>query len=102
MGTEQDEEYIEEPDEMDDNPETNGLVCFMNIDRPCGADCMAYAQEDSESKYLSDQQKGCTVLVSIERLGRYAGGIMKTIKDSQADTARARQVAPATHPAGKS
>lgn len=88
MATEEDP-YIEEPDVLEDDAENNGLVCFMNMDRPCGADCMAYTGETSESKYLSSQQKDCIVLVSAERLGRYAGGILSIIKNSQADQGRA-------------
>ena len=81
--------HIEEPDEMDDDSERNGLVCFMNMDRQCGADCMAYSTLPSESKYLGEQQKHCVAIVGVERLGRYAGGILSLLTKKKADDARA-------------
>jgi hypothetical protein len=81
--------HIEAPDELDDDAETNGLVCFMNMDRPCGPDCMAYTTFGSESKYLNDEQKHCAAIVGVERLGRYAGGILSLLSKKKADDARA-------------
>lgn len=81
--------YIEPPDELDDDHEKNGLNCFLNDTRVCGPDCMAYTTAASESPYLNDQQKHCVAIVGIERLGRYAGGILSTIKKSDADAKRA-------------
>jgi hypothetical protein len=81
MATNPDEEFLHEPPVMEDDP--HGLFCFMNMDRPCSADCMAYTPYDSESKYLPDQAKNCTILVSVERLGRFTGGIMKVLKDRE-------------------
>lgn len=81
--------HIEEPDEMDDDAEINGLVCFMNMDRPCGSDCMAYTTHGSESKYLNDQQAHCVAIVGIERLGRHTGGILSLLNKKKADDARA-------------
>jgi hypothetical protein len=85
--------YIEPPDEKDDDTR-NGLMCFIDGDRECGADCMAWVTFPSESPYLSEQGKNCAVLVGVERLGRYSGGIMKTLKNTKEDTARDQQQAP--------
>lgn len=38
--TEEPDGFIHPPDELNDSEE-NGLVCFMDTARPCGADCMA-------------------------------------------------------------
>lgn len=80
--------YITPPETLDDNVR-NGLICFMDMDRQCGADCMAYQTLPSESVYLNDDQKHCTLLVAAERLGRYSGGILKHLKDVAADSRRA-------------
>lgn len=84
----QDTPYIVSPDTMDDDPR-NGLTCFMDMDRQCGADCMAWQTFPAESTYLSEDQKHCVLLIAAERLGRYSGGILKHMKDSAADSRRA-------------
>jgi hypothetical protein len=91
--------HIEVPDELDDDHERNGLVCFMNMDRQCGADCMAYTTHPSESKYLNDQQGHCVAIVGVERLGRYVGGVLSLLSKKNADDARSR-VQPPPSPTG--
>jgi hypothetical protein len=90
----EDRPYIETPNELDDDPEKNGLVCFLNMERPCGPDCMAYTTFASESPHLNEQQKHCTLIVGVERLGRYAGGLLSILKKSQADARRAASRTP--------
>jgi hypothetical protein len=85
---EEDTPFIDSPDELDDDPEKNGLACFINGDRICGADCMAFTTVPSESPYLNEQQKHCSLIVSAERLGRYAGGILSLFKKADADSKR--------------
>lgn len=72
----------------------NGLYCFLNPERPCSGECMAFTVTESESPTLGAQQKNCSVIVSVERLGRFAGGIMQILKKGQADTARANVQSP--------
>lgn len=98
--SDEDTPYIEPPDELDDDHEKNGLLCFMGDERVCGPDCMAYTTMPSESPYLNEQQKHCMFIVSAERLGRYAGGILSLLKSSKADTARKGTTLP--DPMGKS
>ena len=74
-------------EEEEESPQ-NGLVCFIDLDRNCGADCMAFTREPFESTSLSTQQSNCTLLVSAERLGRYTGGLVKVIKNAIDDAAR--------------
>lgn len=100
MSGEDEVPYIEEPDELDDDHESNGLICFLDPERVCGADCMAYTTMPSESPYLNDQQKHCMLIVSAERLSRYAGGALSLMRNSKADTAR--KGTPPPDPMGKS
>lgn len=89
------------PEESEGTP-TNGLMCFLNDKRECGADCMAFTAEPNESPNLSMQQRNCVLLVAVERLGRYHGGISSMLnKIYQRSTDQARQGAP-PNPLGKS
>lgn len=94
MSENDDTPYIEPPEELDDDPEKNGLTCFLNETRVCGPDCMAYTTFQSESPYLNAQQKHCVAVVGIERLGRYAGGLLSLLKKSEADAKRAARTTP--------
>lgn len=38
-----DDEQVHHPDIKIDPDNRNGLMCWLNMDRHCGADCMAYA-----------------------------------------------------------
>lgn len=88
------------PDYKEDTPH-NGLICWLDSTRECGADCMGYVEDPSESKALSRQQQNCVLLVSVERLGRYVGHLASTARDihhgaanAAADQARSRQKPP--------
>lgn len=94
MSQNEDVPYIEPPDELDDDAEKNGLNCFLNDSRPCGADCMAYTTFPSESPHLNEQQKHCMAIVSVERLGRYAGGLLSLLRKSEADQKRYSRTSP--------
>jgi hypothetical protein len=79
----------------------NGLMCFLDSSRDCGADCMAYTAEASENKAMSTQQRNCLVLVSIDRLGRFMGNMATSAHKMQtraateaADRVRQSQSAP--------
>lgn len=89
-----------EPEATPGGPAETGLFCFLNIDRPCSAECMAYVTTESESPALSDQQKRCTLLVAAERLGRYAGGGVSLLRKHMEDAKRAGASPPS--PGGKS
>lgn len=62
-------ELIAQPNLQDAN---TGLFCFLNSDRPCGPDCMAYTThvKRAASSELNAQSAHCSVLVSLERAGR--------------------------------
>lgn len=93
-------DFIHPPDKMEDDPR-NGLVCFLNMDRPCGPDCMAYTTLPSEAPQLNHQQRNCVLLVSVERLGRHTGILAKLNKElidqgkkARADKSRTEQTPP--------
>lgn len=58
-----------------------GLYCFLNSDRPCGAECMAFVTNpiDSKTQELGHAQQHCNIISSIERVGRHLaviGGVL--------------------------
>jgi hypothetical protein len=68
MASPPDTPFIHHPDMKDDKPEKNGLVCFLDMNRPCGADCMAYLVERPEGKdYAGQQWADCMLLVNTHR-----------------------------------
>ncbi len=95
--------FVHPPDVLDDDPEKNGLICFLDNSRPCGPDCMAYTAYTVEPKTtdLGDQSRNCTLLVNLERLGIHsviAVGLLaksdKSKKTEEADKARGAQQPP--------
>lgn len=79
MSAEEGNPYIERPDQMDD-VSSNGLICFFNPDRVCSSDCMAFTTQATESPSLNAQQKHCSLLVSVERVGRFTGVLVQLLK----------------------
>jgi hypothetical protein len=53
-------------------PRTTGLFCFLNSDRVCGAECMAFVTHPrmASSSEMNAQQQHCVLLTSAERVGR--------------------------------
>mgnify|MGYP000870072547 FL=1 len=79
------------------------LQCFIDADRTCGPDCMAYQLQIPEGQdYQGESQWAhCLVLVSAHRVGKHAvilaniaDGVAKKWKATSADAARAAQVPP--------
>lgn len=53
-------------------PAISGLACFMNQDRVCGSDCMAFLpQVPDGSQYIGEQWAHCHLLVNADRAGRH-------------------------------
>lgn len=53
-------------------PQNSGLACFMNQDRICGADCMAFLPQVPEGDtYKGEQWAHCHLLVNADRAGRH-------------------------------
>ena len=80
----QNDEYEEFPEVSSDN----GLFCFLDADRPCSGECMAYTTALTESPALTVQQKNCTLLVSADRLSRSLLMVAKVNKKQMEDAAR--------------
>ena len=71
--------FIHAPDELDDDVR-NGLTCFLDGTRQCGADCMAYTTF-SESNSLPQPQGHCLLLANAERGGKHLVIIAKLLND---------------------
>lgn len=100
MASPPDTPFIHHPDMKDDKPEKNGLVCFLNMDRPCGADCMAW-QERPEGKDYVGQWADCMLLVNLHRgakhltiLASVTDTFLQKSKTQAADQARQGQAPP--------
>lgn len=79
------------------------LQCFIDPDRRCGPDCMAYTLRVPEGEdYKGESQWAhCTVLVSMHRLGKHsvilasvADDGVRRWKSAMADRARSDQPKP--------
>ena len=80
------------------------LYCFLNEERQCGADCMAYRSMPEEpSPYLDQAQTHCLILASVERLGRGVHGVGSLLKQMkvQADDAKRNPNHPPPNPLGR-
>ena len=79
----------------------NGLVCFLDKDRPCGADCMAYTEQPEGQDYQGKQWANCMLLVNAHRGGKHltilasvGGELVKKAKNEAADRLRTNQPPP--------
>jgi len=97
-----DDPFIHSPNIIDDDVR-NGLMCFMDGNRPCGPECMAYLGfgQEVQTQHLSVQQSQCLLLVGVERLSRHSAIIAKLISDglhaakiAEADRKRSEQRPP--------
>lgn len=97
------------PDELHYHPNLKpdepkeGLVCFLDISRPCGPDCMAYEKAPEVPDYQDKQWADCLLLVNLHRAGKHlvvlasvGSEILKKVKNEAADRARANQPPPPT------
>ena len=79
----------------------DGLLCFMNAERPCGPDCMAYEQAPLQPDYQDKQWANCLLLVNAHRVGKHlvvlasvASDQVRQTKNAAADAQRANQPPP--------
>lgn len=68
------------------------LRCFINPDRACGPDCMAYQTRPPPGQdYMNQQWPHCMVLVNAHRVGKHmviiAEGLTKLLKGDPAKQA---------------
>ena len=93
--------FLHHPDMKDDDPR-NGLMCFQDQTRECGAGCMAYLVEPPEGNdYRGHQWANCMLLVSAHRgakhltiLAQVTDTFLRTARAQAADQARTAQAPP--------
>ena len=56
---------------MKDEDLRTGLICFLNIERPCGADCMSWDECPDGPDYKDKQWAHCLLLVNAHRTGKH-------------------------------
>lgn len=88
------------PTLKEDNPE-DGLVCFLDVARPCGADCMAWDARPEGPDYADKQWANCMLLVNAHRGGKHlvvlasvGSDLLRKAKNEAADRARTNQPPP--------
>jgi len=64
-----------------DLKEKSGLFCFMDKDRPCGSDCMAFQSEPMAKgpDYDGRQWAQCTALVALHQGGKHMVSVANTL-----------------------
>lgn len=77
---------LEEPEEQIDR----GGMCFLNNERYCAADCLAYAPAPIQLEGLTLDQSNCLLLVSAHRLAKMSA-IFVQMKKEEHDMARKLQ-----------
>jgi hypothetical protein len=65
------EEQVHHPDMK--KPQENGLMCWLNMDRPCGPDCMAFADPPlaKGADYEDKQWANCILLVGVHQASKH-------------------------------
>ncbi len=81
--------FVHPPGELEDDA-SSGLVCFIDSERVCGPDCMAFSVAADGGPALSDEQRRCVLLSAVERLGRHSGLALKAINDAASSAERHR------------
>lgn len=89
-------------DELDASGiERNGLFCFKDASRPCGADCMAFSDPPEGPDFQGKQWANCMVLVNDHRSAKHlvilasvGGQLAQKAKTEQADRIRNSQQPP--------
>jgi hypothetical protein len=88
--------YIESPETMEIPEEKSGLLCFINPDRVCDSDCMAFLVACPEGRdYEGQQWSKCMLLVNAHKVGKHAvaiagqgDGLLKHLRVKRADEIR--------------
>lgn len=88
--------FIEGPSELEKPRDSSGLLCFINGDRVCSTDCMAYQLVIPEGKdYEGQQWAKCMLLTSAHRLQKHvvalatdSASVVKHLKIVKADSTR--------------
>lgn len=73
----------------------NGLCCFLNAERFCGPDCMAYAAPPAGTDYQEQQWAQCKVLVSLHQGGKHLVVLAQAATNAAAERKRTQPPPPA-------
>ncbi len=68
-----------------------GLYCFLDRNKACGADCMAWDSVPNHRDYIGKQFANCMILVNLHRTGKHLTVIassLDTLVKSEQDKAR--------------
>lgn len=86
---ETEEELAFQPEQVDAAVGVGSLYCFLNADRVCTADCMAYstAPRVAASSELNAEQSHCVLLASAERVGRNVTVVASLLADKERKSA---------------
>lgn len=87
--------FIFRPNMKDDDPR-NGLICFKDMSRECGASCMAFeTYPPPGADYQGKQWSHCMLLVAEHRKGKHlviiadqVSRIIKSQENAKADAIR--------------
>ena len=78
-----------------------GLMCFLNFERPCSAECMSFVDPPEGPDYEGKQWANCHLLVNAHRAGKHltilaqtTGELVKKTKTQMADQQRLSQPPP--------
>src|SRR5690606_10644440 len=94
------EPYLEKPDEH--VPEGTEKYCFIDSNRPCTAECMAFLVVRPEGPdYEGQQWAACSLLVNMHRGGKHltvlasqGAAVLKDMRIKMADEKRLNQPPP--------
>ena len=82
-----DEETAYHP-ELKALPEKNGLFCFLDQARACGADCMAFQRPPEGPDYLAQQWAQCALLTNTHKIGKHSAIVATELVRKNRDDAR--------------
>lgn len=84
--------HIDKPDEL---PIKEGAICWINSQRVCGPDCVAFnVDELDEHGIASDGPHRCTVIVLLGQVGSGAGQLVQLMTKAQQQARTPQQPAP--------
>ncbi len=81
------DEQVHHPDMMPaPEPEKqNGLMCWLNMERPCGADCMAYVDPPlvKGPDYEGKQWANCIILASLHQESKHVAVLAQLLRQTR-------------------
>jgi hypothetical protein len=84
----------EEEEKSTEEQKGTGLFCFLNGERGCGPDCMAYAAPPAGADYQEQQWANCKVLVALHQGGKHLIVLAQMASNAAADRKRTQPPPP--------